>query len=337
MNRVFRFVVAAIAVLCAAAFAGSAGAARPTEPIDLSQLVVKAEVHDTVFNKQPPKPPPARIEQFVDPHGHIFSVGTDISGLDLRPYANVLASTIHRNETNTVLVEVVLPEQIAGICGDPNALACYYNDPAYGRGWMYIPSTDRDLAHIIVHEYGHHVDNQLLNLAHLDRSCARLGDGSRNWLVARAPGDFACESADWDFNLAELYAEDYVSLNGFSGWVLGGIRPPTAFELSQLAFDFAHPFWPRQFSKSGFVRRHRGMVKRFTVRHWTILGMSLTGTRSADLDLYLFRRGRQRPIAKSIGFGSREAIRRVLRPGTYDAVVYAYRASGTARVRAYLR
>lgn len=332
MSRTFRLVLAAVVASSAAWAASPAGAERRTEEIDLDRAVAKSVVQDNVFNEAPPKPPPARVEQFVDSHGHTFRVGTDLPTLDLLPYANVLAATVHRGETAKVLVEVVLPEQVRGLCG-ADAAACYYNDPDYGRGWMYIPAEHPDLTHIIVHEYGHHVDNQLLNLAHLSRGCAPLGDGSRNWLFARNPTGFECESGDWELLLAELYAEDYVSLNGFDGWVLGTIRPPTRFELTQLAFDFANPFWPRQLAKSGFVPRRRTLAKQFTLRHWTRVDMLLTGARRADLDLFLFRRGGQRPLARSIGPGSRELIGRVLRPGAYVAVAHASRAGGNAALR----
>ncbi len=330
-----RCVITGLVTLCAASLVGTAEAARRTQEIDLTQVIAKAEVHDSVVRgeREPPKAPPSRIEQFVDSHGHTFRVGTDIPALDLLPYANVLASTVHRGETADVLVEVVLRAQVAPICGSPDAEACYYADlDNPGHGWMYIPNDHPDLGHIIVHEYGHHVDHQLLNLAHF-APCYLLGDGSRNWMVARNPGAFSCQSSRWDEDLAELYAEDYVVLNGIDDWFLTTMSPPNQSQLRALAFDFFNPFWPRRLFKSRFVRWDGVLRKRFTVRHWTVLSMTLSGRRAADLDLYLFRQGRRRAIAKSTRVGSRETVRRILRPGTYMGVVHAYGANGTARLR----
>jgi hypothetical protein len=335
MSRTLRVALAALTVLSASVLAGAASAARLAEPIDLGEVVAKAEVQDAVFTEQPPKGPPARIEEFVDSHGHRFRIGTDVPGLDLAPYANVLASTVHRNETAKVLVEVVLPEQMTVVCG-AEALACYWGDVNRGNGWMYLPTVDSDLVHIIVHEYGHHIDNQLTNLAHLDARCPTLGDGSRNWFVARNPRGFLCNGNEWDRDLGELFAEDYVVLSGIKDWVLGTIAPPTAGHLKQLAFDIANPFRPRRFSDSGAVSRQRVLTKRFAVRHWTRLDALLTGPRGTNFDLFVYRAGATKALGGSARPGSREVVRGVIRPGKYELLVYAYRGSGKASLRVKL-
>jgi hypothetical protein len=333
MKRNFRLVLTALAVLSAAAFAGTASAARVAEPIDLGELTAKAEVEDALFEQAPPKAPPSRIEEFVDSHGHRFRIGSDVPGVDLAAYANVLAATVHRGETAKVLVEVLLPEQMTTVCG-PDALACYYSDPTRrGNGFMYVPTADPDLVHIVVHEYGHHVDNQLTNIFHLDARCGMLGDGSRNWFFARNPRGFFCNASEWDRDLAELFAEDYVVLSGINDWVLRTTGPPSAAQLRQLAFDFATPFRPRRLGESQFVDRRRVLAKAFTVKHWTLLDSVLTGPTGTNLDLFLYRAGSRRAIAGSVRPGSREVIRRTLRPGKYELLVYAYRGSGTARLR----
>lgn len=336
MSRSLRVALAALIVLAAAAFAGVASAARVAEPIDLSQVVAKAEVEDAVFTKQPPKGPPARIEEFVDSHGHTFRIGSDVPGVDLAPYANVLASTVHRSETATVLVEVVLPEQMATVCG-AEALACYWADPVKrGNGWIYLPTVDPDLVHIIVHEYGHHVDNQLTNLAHLDARCPTLGDGSRNWFVARDPRGFLCNANEWDRDLAELFAEDYTVLSGIDDWVLRTAAPPTAAHLRQLAFDIANPLRPRRFSDSGRVSRQRVFTKPFAVKHWTRLDALLTGPSGTNFDLFLYRAGARKALGGSARPGSREVVRGLIRPGRYELLVYAYRGTGRASLRVKL-
>jgi hypothetical protein len=333
MSRHLRVALATLTVLSAAAFASAASGARLAEPIDLGQVTARAEVEDSLFAEQPPKGPPSRIEEFVDSHGHRFRVGTDVAGLELAQYANVLASTVHRNETAKVLVEVVLPEQLTTICG-PDALACYWADPVIrGNGWMYVPTVDPDLVHILVHEYGHHVDNQLTNLFHIDARCGMLGDGSRNWFIARNPRGFLCNASEWDKDVAELFAEDYVVLSGINDWVLRTIAPPTAAHLKQLAFDFANPFRPRRLGASGYVSRKRVLTKRFAVTHWTLLESVLRGPRNANFDLFLYRPGARKALAGSVRPGSREVIRGMIRPGKYELLVYAYRGSGSATLR----
>jgi hypothetical protein len=333
MSRRLRVALATLAVLSAAAFAGAASAARLAEPIDLGDVTAKGAVQDSLFLEEPPKGPPSRIEEFVDSHGHRFRVGTDVAGLDLAQYANVLASAVHRNETAKVLVEVVLPEQMTTICG-PDALACYWADPVTrGNGWMYVPTVDPDLVHIVVHEYGHHVDNQLTNLFHVDSRCGMLGDGSRNWFVARNPRGFLCNASEWDKDLAELFAEDYVVLSGIDDWVLPTIAPPTAAHLRQLAFDIANPFRPRRLSALAYVSRKRVLTKRFAVTHWTLLDSLLTGPRGTNFDLFLYRAGARKALAGSARPGSREVLRGMIRPGKYELLVYAYRGSGRANLR----
>ena len=333
MERNLRLVVTALCVLSAAAFAGAASAASPVDPIDLGEVTAKAEVADAVFEQAPPKAPPSRIEEFVDSHGHRFRVGSDVPGVDLAAYAKILAATVHRGETAKVLVEILLPEQVTTVCG-PDALACYYADPTRrGHGLMYVPTADPDLVHIVVHEYGHHVDNQLVNIFHLDARCRMLGDGSRNWFFARNPRGFVCNAGEWDRDLAELFAEDYVALSGIDDWVLRTIGPPSAAHLRRLAFDFATPFRPRRLAGSQFVERRRVLTKTFSVKHWTLLESVLTGATGANLDLFLYRAGARKAIARSVRPGSREVIRGTLKPGKYELLAYAYRGSGTARLR----
>ena len=106
------------------------------------------------------------------------------------PYAQVIAWLIHFDEIEDVTVEVVAPDADRGDLRR-EAVGCYQPEaPGHSpAGWIWVPSVHEDLDHIVVHEYGHHVDNQLTNLAHLDFGCDVSGDGSRNWFFAREADD----------------------------------------------------------------------------------------------------------------------------------------------------
>ena len=82
-------------VLALVVFPAAASAAEPTpvEPLDIGKWRAKGPIHDTVL---PPSGVRARAaadhtEEFVDVGSHIITVTTDIPGLDLMPYAQVLA------------------------------------------------------------------------------------------------------------------------------------------------------------------------------------------------------------------------------------------------------
>jgi hypothetical protein len=336
VHRSFRLVVAAFAVSCSAVLATPALAAEPLRrSVEIDGVASKHAVRDVIV-EQSARATPARIESFADAQGRAIRIATDIQDIDLAPYAAVLAQTLHGAEISTVLVEVVPWSVIEAACGAPQVVGCYFPGQLRIVVTDYDPRGADELVHTIVHEYGHHVDQQLENLGHLDPRCVG-GDGSRSWWWVRAPSTFTCNSWNWELLLAELYAEDYAVANGILGWQLTTIGPPSAFVQSRIAYDFATRFVPRALTRSGLVRRHRWRSWSFTVRHWTWLTASLRGPYRADLDLYLFRAGAQRPLTKSLRLGSSELIVHTLRPGRYEIAVRSAGAGGRATVRLALR
>jgi hypothetical protein len=321
---------------------GAAAAPRPVQPADLEGLRVERLVKDRVLRGAPSRVSAAgaSTQVFSDQHGHRITVTTDVPGLDLQPYAEILAGTLHYDEIESVVVEVWLPEQIAAVCA-PDADACYEaDDPSRSyRGQIRIPAQHPDLPHVLTHEYGHHVDNQLINLAHLG-ACGFNSDGSRDWFFERDVEDsildsgFGCDPASsWDLLLGELYAEDYVSANGFSGWVLPSAQPPTAQQLDALKYDFASPFGPARKRWRPMVGRKRSRFKRLRPRHWTILTLDLKGPRRSDLDLYLYEGRSSRPVERSVRRGSRERIEYLMEPfATYEVQIFAYKKRGRGRL-----
>lgn len=334
MHRSFRHVLAAAAVLCSGVLASSALAGEPlVADVQLEGLVTERPVRDAIIEDSA-RAVPARVETFTDAHGHAIRIGTDIPTLDLAWYAAVLEQTMHGPEISSVLVEVVPWSSIGVVCG-VDAIGCYF--PAQGRMVVtdYDPNGVEELAHTLVHEYGHHVDGQLENLGHLVPACVGR-DGSRSWWWTRVPDRFTCTNRNWELLIGELFAEDYVALHGIVGWQLTTIGPPSASTQRRIVYDFETRFAPRTLARSGFVRRHRLRTWSFSVKHWTLLTATLRGPRQSDLDLFLFRRGARKPLRGSERLGSSERITYALRPGTYEVGVWAARAGGQARVRVRL-
>jgi hypothetical protein len=334
VHRSFRYVAAVAAIVCSGLLAGSALAREPLPAdVQLEGLVSERPVRDAIIEDSA-RAIPARVETFTDSHGHAIRIGTDMPTLDLAWYAGILEQTMHGSEISAVLVEVVPWSSIGTACG-VGAIGCYF--PAQGRIVVtdYDPHGVEELAHTIVHEYGHHVDLQLENLGHLVSACVGR-DGSRSWWWVRVPDRFTCNSRNWELLIGELFAEDYVTLHGIVGWQLTTIGPPSASAQSRIVYDFETRFAPRTLTRTGFVRRHRLRTWAFSVKHWTWLTATLRGPNRSDLDLFLFRRGARKPLKASERLGSSERITYALRPGTYEVGVWAARAGGQATVRVRL-
>jgi hypothetical protein len=283
---------------------------------------------------------PTRVENFTDGHGHVITIGTSLDGVDLRPIAMVLAGTIHGEEIEDLRVRVVRADEVGALCGGgKGVVACYGPDDErrLPSGEMIVPYDAGETTHAVVHEYGHHLDNQLWNLSPLGL-CGLSNDGSRRWFFARQVADNIIRDTGcsvetrWDRLLGEVFAEDFVVLNGIAEWVLDGIRPPSAAVLSALRKDIAHPFDPRTRRARGRVGLRRARTMPFRLGTYTFVTASVNGTPGADLDLFVFRRGARRPLERSTGRSSRERIRTLLAPGSYDLDVFAQRARGTYRV-----
>jgi hypothetical protein len=317
------------------------------EARDLSRVEARARIQDGVLkpnraeasSQQPP-----RVEQFTDEHGHTITIGTAIPLLDLQPYAAVLAGTIHGDELSELRVLVVPPEEVAAACGgEDTVLACYGADDAEHSyaGEMIIPSADPDLVHLIVHEYGHHMDNALVNLSHLGL-CRYDNDGSRRWFFARDAYDDLINRSGCNRNvpyrrlLGETFAEDFVVLNGIDNWFLSAVPPPTGGMLRAMRADIVDPFERQYERRSGWLGgTGRYRLQRFHLDVWTYFSAHLRGPlgRRADFDLYLYRRGGRRPLERSQRPASRERVARWLGPGRYEIVVHSYRGYGGYRVR----
>ncbi len=325
--------------------------ARPAPPFDLSRVRALGPIRDRVIVgdrsaqlRRSALARAARAVVYSDSAGHEFTIAAgepSVPATALDAIAGILAATYHRWELAYLSVTVVASSSIPALCG-PDAQACYVaEDPKRSfKGSMFVAFDDPDLVHAVVHEYGHHVDNSLLNLAHIMRGCTYANDGSRRWTVARALEDDllrlgTCDSgAQWQRQLGEVFAEDYVALNGIDEWNrIALFGAPSRNVLRALATDIEEPFAPSQRTLRGRVTRS-GVVRRLVV-HLTVptfLLAELRGPRRAELDLRLYWSSRRRPIERSAHRGSRESLARFVLPGRYTIEIRGRRRGGQWRL-----
>ena len=317
------------------------------EPVPLAGTHALAPVHDLLprgaARASRHALPPSRVERLTDPHGHVITIGTSIAGLDLAPVAAVLAGTVHGAEISTVRVIVVTAATVASECGgSEGVLACYIPDgPRATSGEMVVAYDHPDLRHSAVHEYGHHLDSQYANITPA-YGCRRSNDGTRRWFFERERVSgirrrTGCGGrTPYRRLLGEVFAEDFVALNGIVDYVLP-IGPPGASVLAALTADLALPFRGSAQAFRGLVARRRADTRQFSLETYAFISVVVSGSARADLDLFLFRRGGRRPLAASTGAGSRERVRRLLPPGDYDLAVFGAGVGGHYRAALRLR
>lgn len=343
----FRFY--AFVALVATVFVVPAAEAKQAEKLDLGAVTAQKEVKDTILHRAPSiklrKPPVARAA-LTDNAGNTITVDSTVPGYDINQVAAVINSTIHGAEVSNLVIHVQTMAQIGITCGSPDAIACYLalNPTEDGSGEIWFAADDPDWIHSLVHEYGHHTDNQLLNLSHLSpwgigQGCGANGDGSRDWFFARQLEDrildngFNCDpSSEWELLLPELYAEDFVALNGINAWQLSSARSPTSSQLNALRRDIEHGLYGGVTKFKRYIKRGHMRFKKIKTRNWNFLRVSVRGAAGRDFDIYLYEYNRQRYTARSIKGGRTEVMKLFIGPGKWEIGISAYRKSGTARV-----
>jgi len=306
-------------------------------------VTARGRIHDRTFQgplARESSAAPLRVQSFLDSAGNSIVIGTSITDLDLASFASILAGTIHGEEINKLRVLIVLPDQVGPECGgEQGVVACYYADDPNRlySGQIVIPSAHPDLHHAIVHEYGHHMDNQLANFGHLG-GCDYGQDGSRRWFFVRDAYDDLTRHSGCTRQVAygkllgEVFAEDFVAYNGIDEWFTSDFPPPTARMLDAMDADIKRPFTPRRrhFRGSMLAGYYRGRWLTFDAP--VFLTLRLRGPRRADFDLSLMAQGRRRPIARSRRPRSVERITIFLNPGRYRVDVVGYAGRGRYRL-----
>lgn len=272
MPRVLIALLASLAAVAALAPVGSASASRlpRVHAVDLSGVHGPANLPDPAAAKHIPPDlrawtrrgahaadhwtgdPNIAEQRFEDEHGHVLTFATDNPNVDLTPFASLLASTYHYGEIELVHVFVTNTATLEQICGG-DAAACYAGDRDRKHfGLMIISYEYEDPAHAVIHEYGHHIDNNTYNLDKLS-NCGEDGDGSRRWFFARQMQDnildrLSCDpEGDWGTLLAEVYAEDYAQMVGIPPEEYHpaiSVPRPTSGQKAALRKDLDAPFTP---------------------------------------------------------------------------------------------
>jgi hypothetical protein len=153
-----------------------------------------------------------------------FDVRADV---DLAWYAGLLRRAAHANEIERVTIRIVDWDELRERCGR-RAAGCYGRREG-NRGVMVVPAgRSADIAHTVIHEYGHHVD--------WSRRHSNLGEpnGTPLWWKARGMAELvALQSVrdryqlGWNRSIAEVFAEDYAYTNLGRPYRISWLQPPS--------------------------------------------------------------------------------------------------------------
>ncbi|MCC6832759.1 MAG: hypothetical protein IT200_15570 [Thermoleophilia bacterium] len=189
-----------------------------------------------------------------DGRGNTMRFSLEAPGASAAEPARILRDSVHGAEVATVLVHLVPAAQVGVLCGSATARACY-RGRYDGTGEITVPAVAApELDRVLLHEYGHHVDNNA-------RNTGTEPDGTPGWWRERgvatllADGRVARDYAlGWDRSVGELFAEDYVQLNVRAAFAFDWIAPPSQAVLDAMRQDItgsAQGPAPRQVGGAG--------------------------------------------------------------------------------------
>lgn len=323
-------------------------AIEPAGNVDLTKVKAKGPVKDVILDKAPKVAGIANAvarASYADAAGRNITIDSTVPSADLDAVAAVLNSTYHGSEITEVIVHVVRLSEIATICGSAQALACYLaTDPARnGKGQLWFANDDNDWKHSLIHEYGHHMDNQLLNIAHLgdfklDSGCGISGDGSRGWFFVRVIGTglsskFGCRTNSWENLLPELFAEDFVVLNGIIGWQLSTASPPSSRALRSMKSDIDSGLKLAQTKFTKTIKQNRTYTKTVTTPNISFLYVYVSGAKGRDFDIWVYPHGKTKLWSKAKTKGRNESYFDFIDVGKWDIKVSARGKTGKAKIR----
>lgn len=168
----------------------------------------------------------AEIVVSRDDQGRAITFDVRTPETDVEWYAGLLRSAAHGDEISTVTIRIVPPEDVPGLCGAFEAAACYGRRA--GGATIVVPAgRDDETAHVVLHEYGHHVDQAW-----------RIGgfsepNGTAAWWAARGmeellrSGQVAYDySLGWSRGIGEIFAEDYAYIHLPGRYGIPWLSPP---------------------------------------------------------------------------------------------------------------
>lgn len=180
---------------------------------------------------------PAAAETVLsqDREGRTITFDVQAPGVDVEWYAELLRNAAHGDEISRLTVRIVAADDLHMLCG-AGAGGCYTG--ARG-GRMVVPAgKSAQLAHVVIHEYGHHVD-----FSHPVEGI-REPNGTPAWAAAREiarrlqAGEVAQSyGLGWDRSVAEIFAEDYVQLHLRTPYRIRWLAAPDEALLQALRTD----------------------------------------------------------------------------------------------------
>jgi hypothetical protein len=168
----------------------------------------------------------AREVVFRDDEGRTirFDVRADA---DVGWYAGLLRRAAHGDEIERITITIVDWRELSERCS--RIAAGCYSRRSGNRGVIVVPAgRSSDLAHTVVHEYGHHVDASRHH-GGLDEP-----NGTPLWWQARGMADLVAfrsvrdrYQVGWDRSIGEVFAEDYAYTNLHGVYKIDWLERPT--------------------------------------------------------------------------------------------------------------
>jgi hypothetical protein len=177
-----------------------------------------------------------------DSAGRAMTFDVRTGGVGVNWYARLLRRSLHGDEIEDVVVRIVSPRRIASLCGS-GADSCYNGDR--GGGVVVVPAgRNARTAHLLVHEYAHHLDASYDLTSALEDEWPSWRTGARGWWTARGLGRLLAQGKvtwsyrlGWSRSIAEILAEDYARLELRSAYLIRWLAVPTRPELRALRSD----------------------------------------------------------------------------------------------------
>jgi hypothetical protein len=163
-----------------------------------------------------------------DDAGRVVTFDVRARGVRVGWYAGVLRRAVHGDEIETARIRIVPRSQIGRLCEGEWAQSCYDGDERGGT--LVIPAgPPAQVAHLLLHEYAHHIDMARSNFLYTDKPWASSWWAARGVksLLARHRASLTY-SLGWDRAVGEIFAEDYVQLNLRSRYNIRWLDPPSA-------------------------------------------------------------------------------------------------------------
>jgi hypothetical protein len=172
-----------------------------------------------------------------DRAGRVVTFDVRAPGVQVGWYAAVLRSAIHGDEIETARIRIVSPSQIPMLCEGVDAQSCYEGDEK--GGVLIIPAGRSTMAaHLLLHEYAHHIDMARSDFLHTDKPWAPSWWAARGAKTLLARGRMSLTySLGWEHAVGEIFAEDYVQLNLHSPYYIHWLAPPDSVVKAALRRD----------------------------------------------------------------------------------------------------